>query len=80
MKTIELLKYAYIRTGLNQASFALKVGVSEPYISYIAKRMDCETMSLLPNTEKSKRVQKAINDLVVPEMKMFNVNIQKQPA
>lgn len=80
MKISELLKYAYIRSGLNQARLAMKVGVSEPYISYIANRMDPETKHLLPNTSKSLLVQEAINDLIIPELTLFKSNIQKQTA
>lgn len=72
MTVLQLLKYAFIRTGLNQSKLALKIGVSDAYISYIATRMDDKNKHLLPKTEKSTLVQDAINDVISNEIKYLS--------
>ena len=80
MKTKDLLKYAFIRTGSSKAELALKAGVSETYVSYIAQRMDINFRHLLPKTDKSTKVQNAIKELIEPELILFTNNIQNQTA
>lgn len=78
MKIVDLLKHAYIRTGLNQARFAMKIGVSEPYVSYIAQRMEPDYQHLLPKTSKSVKVQNEIKELIQFELSLFEKDTEKE--